>query len=732
MKKAVGMFKRSVFLCTMFIAAVLLSQEAAAESIRLPLEKFTAASSLEIRCIQGGQNLSVPIPERWDVHKMTLYLHSTSSNTIISDISQLAVRFNGEQVAQMKLNSLAPTVDVEIPLPVAKLESGYSTITFQVAQHYAANGCEQPCSSGLWTNISVRDSSLQIDYDLKPLPLRLGETTNMMFDPKQFPEMNVNMVMDVSTPESVTMAAMVASGIARHFDYRKVKFSHSSDIVDGTDNVLIGEGKFVDDVLAKHGIALAPGDGGKIKLFHLPKGEGTDNRHALVVVTGKDEGTLKVAAETFANMSLPYPGTEEMSTYEFSMPDISMYGGRDVLLSEKEYTFKDLGMPTYSFYGFSGKPSKKGYIGAGSEITFRLPPDFLIKQNQYAKLVLNFSYGAGLRPDSAMTVSVNDVAVRDIHLDNIDGNYIEKYEISIPTYMFKPGSNTIAFKPFLNVQRNVCDAVNTDGLFVTIFESSTFMFPPMPHFVELPRVDLFALNGFPFTRWPDGYETLIYLPQHDSAAIDTALNLLGMITQRNGFPMFGAKFAYEEPKDWKGEILAVGKVQDIPASLMAHAPFKFDGISTIPYPVVKGWDTDTSITLSKQKGGLGEGSGLLMEFESPIKSGRSVVLVTAQDDKNLLTLGDALLHPGIQARLKGDVALIRLDVLDYDLHTMTIGDKYSTGDKGDISTLDSFLFSYPSVRYGLIVLTIILLGAIGYWLLRRHYGKRIQGGQDKA
>jgi len=48
----------------------------------------------------------------------------------------------------------------------------------------------------------------------------------------------------------------------------------------------------------------------------------------------------------------------------------------------------------------------------------------------------------------------------------------------------------------------LCDAVRTDGLFATIYENSTLVFPNMPHFVELPKIELFGLNGFPFTRWP--------------------------------------------------------------------------------------------------------------------------------------------------------------------------------------------------------------------------------------
>ena len=711
---------------TLVLTLFLLNPTAHAETVKLPFQKFTSADALEMRCTSGGQNLSIPIPERWNVHKINLGLHYTVSNNLITEISQMAVKFNGELVTQMKLNSLAPNVTIDVPLPVTYLEPGYNTVTFQVAQHYQTTQCEQPCAPDLWTNISVKDSFVEIDYDLKPLPLRLGEASNWIFDPKQFPEAGVNLVMDSSTPESVTLAGIVASGIARHFDYRKVKFSHSPDIKPGMDNVLVGTTRFAGAALAKHGIALAPAEGGLIKLFHLPGigGGAADDRHALIVVAGADATPLKIAAETFANMSLPYPGTDEMHAYEFSMPDISMYGGRQVLSSDKIYNFNSIGMPTYSFYGFSGKPTKRGYVGGGSELSFRLPPDFLIKQNQYAKVVLNFSYGAGMRQDSTLSLSVNDKQVRDIHLDSAGGNYIEGYKLDLPTYLFKPGTNTIKFKPYLNIQREVCDAVNTDGLFVTIFDNSTLSFPPMPHFVEMPKLELFALNGFPFTRWPDGFETLVYLPKHDSASIDTALNLIGMITQKNGFPLFGSQVVFTEPVDWNGEMLVVGKISDIPKSIMDGAPMQMNGVASVPYPISRGWDSETSISFSKQKSGLGEGSGVLMEFESAHQKGRSVVLVTAQTEKDLLTLGDALLEPGILARITGDTVLIKLDVPDYDLTSLLAGKRYSTGDKGNVSFIDSMLYANIYFIYGLIALAILVLSMIGYWLLRRYRDKR--------
>ncbi len=700
---------------SLILAMLFLSTTAFADTLTLPLQKFSPVPTLELKCIRSVQNLSIPIPERWDVHGATLKLHYMASNNMIASSSQMAVQLNGMSVSQFKLNTQSPEGVVDVPLPPDHLKAGYNTVSFQVVQHYLSGQCEQICSPDLWTNISLTDSTIQLDYSLKPLPLHLAEAIGLILDPKQVPEASINLVMDATSPEITTLAGIVASGIARHFDYRQVKFSHSLDIKPGMDNVLIGTTRFADGVLARYGKTLPEGQGGYIKILHLPEAGAEDDQHALIVVSGDTAKAIKIAAETFTNMSLPYPGTDELRAYSFTMPDISMYGGREVLSSDKVYDFKTLGMDSHSFHGF---------VDAASILTFRLPPDFLIRQNQYAKLILNLSYGSGLRQDSSLSINVNGKEFRDIHLNNPDGNYIKDYRMDIPTYLFKPGTNTISFKPYLNTQHQVCDVDITDGLFVTIFGNSTLFFPPMPHFVELPKLELFSLNGFPFTRWPDGFKTIVYLPKPDDASIDAALDMIGMITQKNGFPLFETRISFSEPKNWEGEILVIGKSSSIPESIMARAPVQLHGIATIPYPVSRGWDSETTISFSKQLSGLGNGTGLVMEFESPYKKGRSVVLMTAQDDGDVAKLGDALLQPDILARMKGGVSLIKLNVPNYDVVSISVGKKYTTGEKGDISFASSFLYAHPYVFYGILALILIMLGLIAYKLLSSYRKKR--------
>lgn len=705
-----------------FLSLFCLTAPARAETISLPLQKFTALSNMEIRCTHGTQSLSIPIPDRWKLRKATLSLRYTVSSNLIGNLSQMTLRINGEPVAQTKLNPQNPSALSDFAIPVTHLKPGYNTLDFDVVQHHLSGECELPCAPDLWTNVSLMDSSLHIEYDLKPLPLKLGEVTGLIFDPKQFPEAYVNIITEKVTRDSATLAAIVASGIARRFDYRKVKFGFSSQIKQGMDNVLIGSEQFASSLGFSSKQPSVSADAGLMKISHLPTSDGgVDDKHALLIITGEKSAALKVVAETLASMTLPFPGTSEMNTYGFSMSDIGMYSGRQTLTADKVYDFKTLDQPTYSFVGLNPNPIV---------LSFRLPPDFLIKQNQYAKLSINLSYGGGLRPGSGINVMVNDKPLRAIQLDSVGGSFVDGYKIDMPTYLFKPGANTISFSPFLNMEGlKLCDAVRTDGLFATIFENSTLYFPNMPHFVELPKIELFALNGFPFTRWPDGFETMIYLPQQDTASIETALNVVGMITQKNGFPLFSTQVRFEEPKGWNGELLVIGKTSSIPKSIMEAAPMGLTGITNMPYPISRGWDSESSISKIKQQSGLGSGLGAVMEFESVYKRGRTIILLAAESGDDLQLLGDAILDPTVQGRMKGDASLIELTSPKYKVTSMSAGKKYTTGEKGDVSLIDSFLHEYLYVFYGLVAGLIVILAIFGYWVLHRYLAKRTVGTQ---
>ncbi len=700
----------------LIVAAVfwLLTPSVHAETMKIPLYKVAPVNAADLKCILGEYKLSIPIPERWQVNKAVLTLKHINSSSLLGDRSQLVVKINGKNIGQIKLSPLTPEGTTVLSIPTDLLVSGYNELSFYCAQHFAAQ-CEQVCSPNLWTTLDFLESSIDIDYDLMPIPLKLSEISHSVFDPRIWPNGDVHIITENLSSDTVTMAGIVASGVARKFDYRKVLFSISNDVKPATDNVLIGNKKFVESFLRQRGVTITV-PGPYLKIMQLPTGGKTLNPYyALLVVSGNSPEEIKMAAETLAHMTLPYPGTDELIVKDFKLPDITLYGGRHILTSDKDYTFKALDFATHTFVGFNP---------IAMDISFRLPADFLIKPNQYAKMSLNFVYGAGMRSDSVLNIMVNDKSVRVVHLSNPNGESFEGYRIELPTYLFKPGYNSIRFSPVLNPVANECDQLRQEGFFLTIFENSTFYFPSMPHFVEMPRLQLFLLDGFPITRWPDGYESLIYLTRNDNNTVAAALNLIGIISQKNGYPLFGTKISFEKPVKWKGEMILLGDVYSLSGEFIAKAPLKIAQKSTVPYPVVRNWESDTQLALSGQISSIGPDLGVIMEYQSPYKTGRSVIQITGNSSREVLATSKALLEPGVQDQLKGDLALIDLNDPNYRVKALSAGDSYYTGQRGTFFIVEYYLYKYAFLNYILLALCVLLLGAVVYYTLNAIRKKR--------
>ena len=696
---------------TLIIAAIFcfIASGVQAEVLKIPLYKITPETSVDLKCILGEYKIAIPFPERWKIHKAVLNLAYSNSNNLIGDKSQLAVKMNGSLIGQIRQNPLAPEGKTALSIPVTMLKSDYNYLSFHCAQHYTAE-CEQFCSPNLWTSLNFIDSSLEIDYELVPVPLKLSEVSHFLFDPKIWPSGNVHIITENLSSDVVTMAGIVASGIARKFDYRKVFFSISNDVNPGSDNVLIGSKKFVEAFLKLRDMDInVPGP--FLKIVHLPLGKNAKSPlHALIVVSGNNQDEIKMAAETLAHMTLPFPGTDELVVKEFKLPDITLYGGRQILTPDKAYTFKAVDFDTNTFAGFNPSPK---------HISFRMPADFLIKPNQYAKLSLNFSYGAGMRSDSVLNIAVNDKIVRVVHLQNPNGESIEGYRIDLPTYLFKPGYNIIRFAPTLNPVAKECDQLRPEGFFLTIFGNSTLFFPSMPHFVEMPKIELFLLDGFPITRWPDGYESMFYLTQSDYDTAASALNIIGIISQKNGYPLFGTKISFEKPEKWNGEMVLLGDVKTIPEEFIGMAPLKLAKKSVVPYPVIRDWESESSLAFSGQLSSLGPDTGVVMEFQSPYRTGRSVLQVTGASAKEVLAVSKALVEPSVQDQMKGDLVLMDLNYPDYRVKALSAGTNYYTGQSGTFFMLEYYFYKYTYLNYILLFLFIILLSLAAYYFLQK-------------
>lgn len=698
-----------------FILYLLIILPVMGEKLQIPLQAFTSSPMLTLKCVSDEQGIEIPISERWNLKKVTLNFHYISSINLIGNISQLVVKVNGFPITQIKLDPLQPEAMIKLNIPKQYLKPGYNRLNFQVAQHYLIDECENPCAPDLWTSINMQESYMDIEYAANPVPLKLSSITTFLFDPKIYPEAKVNIITEDHSAESLTLASIITSGIARRFDYRKVTFSVSQKIKPGMDNIVIGQQTFMQKFMAPFKLPLEHMEGGYLKIFPLPTKEGLDDTHALLAVSGQELDHLKMAALTFANLSFPYPGSQQLNAFEFSMPKIPSYGGRAVLLADKAYKFKTLNFTSTTFSGINP---------VGKELNFRLPADFLNKQNRSAKLALNFAYGAGMREDSAINILVNGKIVWAVSLNKKEGDFLKNYTIDIPLYLFKPGNNVISFGVELHPELKECDIALTGNLFLTIFENSTLTFPDMTHRVELPKLELFMLNAFPFTRWPDGHGSMIYLTNVSEKSISSAMNFVSLMTQKNGFPLLNMPIKLQLPENWPGDIFVIGHLNSLPAEFSKGSPLRLNKTIKVAYPVTHGWEGESSLIHIRQTSSLGEGNGLLMQFESPFYKGKTVMTVSAENDKDLLRLSHALFGHEIEEQIFGDISLIEMTQRKPKVFSLEVGNKYITGKNGEISEVESFFHSYPYFYFVLSGMLILALSYLIYSLLKRYRAVR--------
>ncbi|AIY66797.1 cellulose biosynthesis cyclic di-GMP-binding regulatory protein BcsB [Pseudoalteromonas piratica] len=703
-----------------------------AKTLKIPLSEVYPVESLDLRCIDAKYEMKLPIPARWQVNSAKLFFSYVNSASLLKKNSQLVVRLNGTPLAQMKLDPNAPEGHAEIDLPSLLLQPGYNDLVFEVNQHYATQ-CELPCVPELWTRLKLDQAYMEFDYTLAPLPKQLSLVANTLFDERSFLDNNINIVTEDYRDENLSVAGSIASGIGVRFNFQPTNFHARKSLIEKMDNIVIGSEQFIRDFLSQYNlnpIIETP----TVTILSMIKSEFDeqgnqeyieDERYALILIAGDSQKEIQLAAESFDVLSLPFPDTNSMRLHEFELPDIRMYAGKNTLATGADYEFNKLDFATHTFRGFSGSQKT---------INFRLPSDFMIKPNQYVDLNLNYAYGAGSRTDSSLNVLLNKQYVASIHLDDPRGGLISNYQISMPTYLFKEGNNSISFQPTMTplVTEN-CSFIQTENLFLTLFDNSSMRFPEMPHKIEMPRLDLMFVNGFPFTRWPDGFEARIALTELNENTVAAAYNMMAVLGQKNGYPLISMEVTNKLDENYDGEQIVISTMRALPKPFAENAPLKIGEKLRVPYPIYQELEGETNVAISTQQSDISFDKGMIMQYQSPGVLGRSVVLFTAKTTEALRRLTRFTTQGALQSQVKGDLVMVdmfdekrtrALEQAKFSAVSVTVGDKYITGKAGKVNAVESVFVSNPNLYWIAILVSILLFSLLYYLLLKRRRAMR--------
>ena len=605
--------------------------------------------------------------------------------------ARLELTLNGADVGSIPLVP-GPAQQVEFALPTDLLTND-STLSFEL------QGACASCTSKRvpWvtlnpaSTVDTTGTRLPLANDLSLLPLPF-------FDPTGIRSWHLPVVFG-DQPDDVTMesAALVASWLGVASDVRGVHFP-------------VSVGEFPNGNALVFALRSSPLLAG----LSLPSVSGSllvvrDNPHdpygKLLIFTGKDSNDLLEAARTLTSSSW-MPHVDSLRGHSTPLPAARPYGAPRWLQTDRP-----------SAIGSYTTDEHLKLQGTGSiNLYFRLPPDLFLRAHQSVPLLLRYEYGGapeGARP--ALHVRLNGQDIDSIQLQAASAPVEGAETIRLPTGSLLPYTNELTVDFYF--ERNI-PATKIRPSFA-IRRNSSLDLRGLPHSVVLPRLELFADAGYPFTEFPDGSRTAVIMPSAPTPVeYETLLDMAGFLGAQTGALATGLTVAGPNDLDQVREkdLVLIGTTASQPllSEWASDMPVDLSGTdmrvndapeSTLLLHPAWPFRNYDGRRLRRLLGGGANLDALAESFESPLRSDRVVVAIVPSGS-NAIEAVRALFTPSErQGPVYGGVAISRNGRFEsYLVGTLA----YHTGELDRFQYTTILLFE----NYRVIPLIVLLLALI--------------------
>ena len=421
--------------------------------------------------------------------------------------ARLEITLNDAEVGSIALPP-GPAQQIEISLPTDLLTTD-NTLSFQLEGTCASCATRRAAWVTLdpLSTVVVSGTRLPLANDLSLLPLPF-------FDPSGSRSWTLPVVFGDS-PDNTTLqgAALVASWFGVPSDVRGIGFPVSvGEFPNGNAIVLaLRHSRLLD------GLSLPPESGPLLAMRDNPR----DPYGKLLIVTGKDSEDLLTAARALTAATW-MPHVANLPAKAMPTPARQAYDAPRWLRPDRP-----------SAIGAYTTAERLKLQGTGSiNLYFRLPPDLFLRARQSVPLLLKFQYGgvpAGSQ--AALHVRLNGKDIDSTQLKPASSTVEESETFRLPTGSLLTYTNTLTVDFYF--ERNAPPA-NVRPSFA-IRRDSSLDLHGIPHSVVLPRLELFADAGYPFTQWPDLSRTAVIMPNSPTPAeYETLLDMAGFFGAQTG------------------------------------------------------------------------------------------------------------------------------------------------------------------------------------------------------
>jgi cellulose synthase (UDP-forming) len=663
-----------------------------------------------------------------------LVLQGATSPALIPEYSQINMALNEQFVGVINPDRNRPAFGpLEFPInPV--FFADLNRLNFRFTGRYTVE-CNDPLSGLLWANISDL-STLQVTLERLPLQRDLARLPEPFFDPRLLREPLVLpvVVTETASNDHLKAAATVSSWFAVQADYRGASFPVSFQLPQRGHAVVIAAGQ---DSLP--GLALPRFDGPTLALVPNP----SDPLSLLLVVGGRTAAEAAQAAVVLAGSKEALAG-EIAVVQAVRLPPRQPYDAPRWIRSDRPVRFGELVDPS-ELQAF-------GYAPGPIAIPFRTAPDLYTWRGR--PLPVEAHYRSPPGPIMDVAVSRVDVALNDIYLRSLPLRELEpgwpfnilsrqfgnaerqSARFGLPPYLIF-GMNELQLRFDMRpMHRGDCIAVPAD-VRAGIDPDSTIDLTDAYRFTTLPNLAFFAGSGFPFTRMADFSETAVVLPDRPTAQeLTSFLTLFGRLAAHVGHATTGIEIVRPGALESAAgrDLLVIGTLGRQPAlnQLLRDGPVMLEGNRlTVALPdALEGFRNlflgDEPRVQREQAQALlaspGDGSGILIGFESPLRSGRSVVALTGTTPQGMEMMLAAMRDPEQAPRVQGDLAILS----GGRVNAFNLGSRYTVGSLPPHVWPQYFLQTRPDLLLLLLFVACAIVAVPAYWALRRRAAIRLR------
>lgn len=702
------------------------------------LKQLGAAYPLKLRGVQGSGG--VPFSVRADevVVGAKLKLRYAYSPALLPDISHINVRVNQEIAVTLPVPKDKSGVDLEqdIELPT-RLITDFNRLDLELIGHYTLD-CEDPQNTSLWASISNL-STIELTVAPVALPDDLALLPGPMFDRRDVRPLLMPFVfMSSPVPTTLEAAGNVASWFGALASYRGARFPSAVGTLPAKGSAVVFT---VGPNAGIPGVELPGLAGPTLAMVTNPN----DPTGKLLVVSGRDAAELKIAASALTLGSSTLSGRVATVGELREINPRKPYDAPNWLPSDRAVRFGEL--------ADKSALTVSGYAPDLVRINFRTAPDLFAWRQKGVAVDLRYRYTPRPSSDkSTLNLDISGQFLRSYPLRAInhdapgviekllpspeDGTIMAREQLSIPMSLIAAQSQLQFHFYYDYIKQGYCKDVILDNVRGAIDPDSTIDASGFSHFLAMPDLAAFSNTGFPFTRMADLSQTAVVLADKAEAVEwTTFLDVMGLMGRSTGYPATGVSVLHENQvdnaKDKDLIVVSLGANQPlvkrweklIPST--AGPTVRRFQLSDLTGKVVDFWDGQhRQVPVNRRDELQFSGSGpqaAISGFESPVASGRSVVLISADQPEALEDAVNALLDVDLVKLVQGSTVVVR----GQQVTSLAAEQTYHSGNLNPITWVQWFLSRHPILMVLAGVLGAALLALVMYVILRSRSRRRL-------